>query len=49
MSIRFLLGGCARFVLKNKKADVVEHPDEVFHYVGLLVNKPPGTTRVLFA
>ncbi|MGB0070621.1 MAG: hypothetical protein WBQ11_21570 [Isosphaeraceae bacterium] len=26
---------------QNKKADVVDHP-EVFDYVGMLVNKPPG-------
>jgi hypothetical protein len=32
----------------NKKADVVEHPDEVFDHVGLLVNKPPGMTGVPF-
>src|SRR5579863_9460888 len=26
----------------NKKADVVEHPDEVFGHVGLLVDEPPA-------
>jgi hypothetical protein len=31
----------------NKKADVVEHR-EVFDYVGLLVNKPPGQAGLLF-
>jgi hypothetical protein len=30
---------------KRKKTDVVKHP-EVFDHVGLLVNKPPGTSRV---
>ena len=29
----------------EKKADVAEHP-EVFDHVGLLVNRPPGTTGV---
>jgi len=32
-----------------KKADVVEHPDEAFGHVGLLVNKPPGTAKLPFA
>jgi hypothetical protein len=35
--------------LAKKIADVAEHPDEVFHHVGLLVNKPPGTAKLLFA
>jgi len=30
-----------------KKADVVEHP-EVFHHVGLLINKPPGMAGLPF-
>jgi hypothetical protein len=32
---------------ETKKADVVEHP-EVFDYVGLLVNEPPGTAGLPF-
>jgi len=28
---------------QNKKTDVVEHP-EAFGHVGLLFNKPPGTS-----
>jgi len=31
----------------RKKTDAVEHPG-VFDRVGLLVNKPPGMTGVLF-
>jgi hypothetical protein len=31
-----------------KKADVVEHPDEVFDHVGLLVNEPPGRAGLPF-
>jgi hypothetical protein len=30
----------------RKKATVVKHPDEVFDFVGLLVNKPPRHGRV---
>src|ERR1043165_30242 len=48
LSMLFLLGGCACFALINKKADVVEHPDEVFDHVGLPVNHLPGTARLLF-
>src|SRR5271170_7363767 len=33
--------------LKNKKADVAEHP-KVFHHVGLLINGPPGFTGLPF-
>jgi len=33
---------------ETKKADVAEHP-EVFHHVGLLINKPSGAiARLLF-
>ena len=32
---------------KNKKADVVEHP-EAFDHVGLLFNEPPGTSGLFF-
>jgi hypothetical protein len=32
---------------ENKKADVVEHHEE-FQHVGLVVNKPSGTARLLF-
>ena len=31
----------------HKKTDVAEHP-EVFHHVGLLFNKPPGTAGLFF-
>jgi len=31
---------------EQKKADVAEHP-KVFDHIGLLVNKPPGTTGLL--
>ena len=30
-----------------KKADAAEHP-EVFHHVGLLFNRPPGTAGLHF-
>jgi hypothetical protein len=33
------------FHCETKKADVAEHP-EVFHHVGLLLNEPPGKSRV---
>ena len=33
--------------VQRKKADVAEHP-EVFDYVGLLINEPPGTAELLF-
>ncbi len=33
------------FRVKNKKADVAEHP-EVFDHVGLLTNEPLGTAGV---
>jgi len=39
----------AQLVARTKKADVVEHPDEVFDHVGLLVNEPPATARLPFA
>jgi hypothetical protein len=32
---------------KTKKADVAEHP-QAFGHVGLLVDKPPGKTGLLF-
>jgi hypothetical protein len=32
---------------RNKKADVVEHP-EVFDHDGLLVNEPPGLAGLPF-
>jgi hypothetical protein len=32
---------------KTKKADVAEHP-KAFGHVGLLFNKPPGSTGLLF-
>ena len=32
---------------RNKKADVVKHP-EVFDHVGLLVNEPPGQAGLPF-
>ena len=32
---------------ENKKADVVEHPEE-FDHVGLLSNEPPGRSELLF-
>jgi hypothetical protein len=32
----------------KKKADVAEHPEEVFDHVGLLVNEPPRTAGLLF-
>jgi hypothetical protein len=35
------------FGAHDKKADVVKHP-QAFHYVGLLVNRPPGSSRVAF-
>jgi len=31
----------------NKKADATECP-QAFHYVGLLVNEPPGAAELLF-
>jgi hypothetical protein len=31
-----------------KKADAAEHP-KVSHYVGLLVNEPPGLAGLLFS
>lgn len=31
-----------------QKADVEEHP-KVFFHVGLLVNEPPGNTKLLFS
>src|ERR1700693_5236325 len=49
LSIRFLLGVCVRIALPSKQADVVKHPEEVFHHVGLLVNEPPGMARLPFA
>jgi hypothetical protein len=33
----------------KEKADVVEHPDEVFDHVGLLINGPPGTAGLPFS
>ena len=30
----------------NTKTDVADHP-QVFHHVGLLTNKPPGTAGLL--
>jgi hypothetical protein len=33
--------------IKNKKADVAEHP-EAFDHVGLLVHEPLGTAGLLF-
>jgi hypothetical protein len=33
---------------KNKKADVVEHPQALDH-VGLLINEPPGRPGLLFS
>jgi hypothetical protein len=32
---------------ENEKTDVAEHP-KAFDHVGLLLNKPPGTTGLLF-
>jgi hypothetical protein len=32
---------------ENEKTDVAEHP-KAFHHVGLLINKPPSTTGLLF-
>ena len=32
---------------ENEKTDVAEHP-KAFDHVGLLINKPPGTTGLLF-
>jgi hypothetical protein len=32
----------------SKKAGTAELHDKVFDHVGLLVNKPPGTARLLF-
>jgi hypothetical protein len=32
---------------RNKKTDVVEHP-EVFGHVGILINEPPGTAGLPF-
>jgi hypothetical protein len=32
---------------RAKKADVFKHP-QVFDHVGLLVNKPPGESGLLF-
>jgi hypothetical protein len=33
--------------IKNKKADVAEHP-KVFDHVGLLFNEPPGKAGLFF-
>ena len=37
--------GMERLGKRKKKADVAEHP-QVFGHVGLLVNEPPGLSRV---
>jgi hypothetical protein len=37
----------SRATCGEEKADVAEHP-EVFHHVGLLINKPPGMAEVPF-
>jgi hypothetical protein len=40
--------GCERLSSpRTKKADVAGHP-KVFGHVGLLFNKPPGKTELLF-
>ena len=40
--------GCGVWAaLKNKKADVAEHP-KAFDHVGLLTNEPPGKAGLLF-
>ena len=33
--------------IKNKKADVVQHP-KAFYHVGLLFNEPPGWAELFF-
>jgi hypothetical protein len=50
LSIRFLLPVVDRATRPKaqKKADVVENP-EVLHYVGLLVNEPPGIAGLPFS
>jgi hypothetical protein len=46
-SMWFVPGPAARRQQMQKKADVIEHV-AVFHHVGLLVNRPPGTAGVPF-
>jgi hypothetical protein len=44
----FPIAGENRASIKNKKADVAEHP-KVFDHVGLLFNEPPGNAGLFFA
>jgi len=42
---RFVPGRCMRQIMNSKKNDVAEHP-AVFSHVGILVNEPPGPSRI---